>query len=434
MSTVEMTPAVEKWQAERAQAEQQHAPAALRALRAEAFARFGALGFPTTTEEAWRLTNVAPIAKGSWRAAPAASVDESAIAPLRLPEADVELVFVNGRLDAALSRGSAKEGVRVQNLAAAIPSANGELDRFGRIASWDERSFVALNTALAADGALVVVSPGTRAGIVHAIFYTSANGDEAHVAPRVLLLAGRASEISFAETHAGEGRYFSNAVTEIEASEGAIVEHTKVIAESSAAFHIGSIDAAEGRNATVRTRLLGLGGALVRNDVSAVMNGEGSSCTLDGLYILRDRQHFDANTRIVHASPHTDSVELYKGVLGDASRGVFNGVIIVRPDAQKITANQTNKNLILSNEAIADSNPQLEIHADDVKCTHGSTIGQLDETSMFYLRSRGIGVEEAKGILTLAFAGEVVDRVRIDSLRDRLRIALLERLTTREPA
>jgi Fe-S cluster assembly protein SufD len=235
------------------------------------------------------------------------------------------------------------------------------------------------------------------------------------------------------ETHAGEGRYFSNVVTEIEGGEGSTIDHTKVVAESGDAYHIGAVEVRQGRSSTVRTSLLGLDGLLVRNDVSTTMAGEGASCVLDGLYVLGGRQHFDANTRIVHDSPHTDSVELYKGVLDQAARGVFNGVIVVRPDAQKITAHQTSKNLLLSNEAIADSNPQLEIHADDVKCAHGSTIGQLDETSLFYLRSRGIGLDEARGILTLAFAGEVVDRIRIESLRDRLRASLLDRLAPAVP-
>lgn len=430
--TVEIVPGVGKWQAEHERIQSDTRAGGLRETRAAAFARFAELGFPTTEHESWRLTNVAPIAKQEWQAAGEGIAEESALAPLRLPEASVELVFVNGRLDRAHSRGATTTGVRVESLALALPAANGDLTPFTRIADWEDRSFVALNTALAADGALVLVADGVRAGVIHAIFYTSA-GEDAHVSTRVLLRTGRSSEVSFVETHAGKGRYFSNVVTEIEGGEGSTIDHTKVVAESGDAYHIGAVEIRQGRSSAVRTSLLGLDGLLVRNDVSTTMAGEGASCVLDGLYVLGGRQHFDANTRIIHDSPHTDSVELYKGVLDQAARGVFNGLIVVRPDAQKITAHQTSKNLLLSNEAIADSNPQLEIHADDVKCAHGSTIGQLDETSLFYLRSRGIGLDQARGILTLAFAGEVVDRIRIESLRDRLRAALLDRLAPAAP-
>ena len=431
--TVEIVPGVGKWQAEHERIQSDTRAGGLRETRAAAFARFAELGFPTTEHESWRLTNVAPIAKQEWQAAGEGVAEESALAPLRLPEASVELVFINGRLDRTHSRGAATAGVRVESLAAALPSADGDLSSFTRIADWEDRSFVALNTALAADGAVVLVADGVRAGVIHAIFYTSAGEADAQVSTRVLLRTGRSSEVSFVETHAGEGRYFSNVVTEIDGGEGSTIDHTKVVAESGEAYHVGAVEVRQGRSSTVRTSLLGLDGLLVRNEVSTTMAGEGASCVLDGLYVLGGRQHFDANTRIIHDSPHTDSVELYKGVLDQAARGVFNGLIVVRPDAQKITAHQTSKNLLLSNEAIADSNPQLEIHADDVKCAHGSTIGQLDETSLFYLRSRGIGLDQARGILTLAFAGEVVDRIRIESLRDRLRASLLDRLAPAAP-
>lgn len=426
--TVEILPGVERWQAELERVQSDASAGGVRETRAAAFARFVELGFPTTDHESWRLTNVAPIAKQQWHSAREGVAAEADLAPLRLPEADVELVFVNGRLARERSLGSAASGVRVESLAAAFPSADGDLSSFTRIAGWEDRSFVALNTALAGDGALVLVGDGARGGLIHAIFYTTPGETAAQVSSRVLLRAGRSSEVSFVETHAGKGRYFSNVVTEIDGGEGSTIDHTKVVAESNDSYHVGAIDVRQQRSSTVRMSLLGLDGLLVRNDISTTMAGEGASCVLDGLYVLGGRQHFDANTTIVHASPHTDSVELYKGVLNQAARGVFNGLIVVHPDAQKITAHQTSKNLILSNEAIADSNPQLEINADDVKCTHGSTIGQLDETSLFYLRSRGIGLDQARGILTLAFAGEVVDRIRIASLRDRLRAALLDRL------
>ncbi|HVR43811.1 MAG TPA: Fe-S cluster assembly protein SufD [Thermoanaerobaculia bacterium] len=427
MATLETMPGLERWEAQMERVRGGSWPESIRALREEAFARFTALGFPTADDEQWRLTPVQSIARGAWELPPgSAGWDSARLDPLRLDEAVAELVFVNGAFDGGLSRaGGLPDGVSFHSIAAAS-SRNGELAGLGRIASFLDRPFVALNTALLRDGGILEIADGARAGVIHVVFVSS--GTSVATTPRLLVRAGRGAEVTVVETHAGEGSYFSNAVTEIHAEEGSIVDHYKIVRESAEGHHVGAIEAVQGRDSSFRSHLIGLGGRLVRNDVVTTLDGVGAVCSLDGLYLLAGKDHFDAHTRIVHAKPHTESQELYKGILDGGSRGVFNGIIVVRPDAQKIVARQTNKNLLLSNEAIADSNPQLEIHANDVKCNHGSTIGQIDPTSLFYLRSRGIGVEEARAMLTYAFAREVIERMRVASVRTRLERILLARL------
>ncbi len=430
MSIVETSPVAGQWETRmrRLLRERSGEPVSVRTMREAAFARFAALGFPTPAQEEWKLTPVQPIASSEWELTNGGTVAEAALAPWRIGRAArTELVFVDGRFDAARSTIALGEGVAFRPLAAALESPNGELSSLGRLAQNELRPFVALNTALMSDGAVLDVADGAAAGVIHLLFY-SAGGSRA-VSPRVLLRAGRGSQVTLVETHAGEGRYFTNSVTEIFGSAGSVIDHYRIVSESPEGFHIGAVEIRQERDCAVHSRLVGLGGPLTRTDLATVLDGEGASCTLDGLYLLDDREHFDAHTRIEHAKPHTDSLELYKGVLAGGSRGIFNGLVIVRPDAQKITARQTNKNLLLSNDAIADSNPQLEIHANDVKCNHGSTIGQLDPTALFYLRSRGIGLDQAKAMLTRAFAEEVIDRVKVEPVRKRLEEALLRRLS-----
>lgn len=422
---------LERWEAERARLAGMSPGESSQALalREHAWAKFASMGFPTIEDEEWRLTNVSPIARGQWTIPGAVPADEKLMVEHGLGSAALaELVFVNGIYDAERSRGSLETDVTFRTVASAMRSPNGTLAALGRQARGDQ-PFVALNTAFMRDGAILDIGDGVRAGVIHLVFLSAPGPDGPSLStPRVLIRAGRKSEVTVVETHTGRGSYFSNSVTEIESADGAIVDHYEIVSGTDESYHVGTIAARQGRDSWLRSRLVGLGGTLVRTDLDAVLAGEGSGVSLDGLYILRDSQHFDAHTRIVHASPHTESVELYKGVLGDRSRGVFNGIIVVRPGAQKTTSRQTNKNLLLSNEAIADSNPQLEIHADDVKCNHGSTIGQLDESALFYLRSRGIGLDEARGMLTYAFAGEVVEKMRVEPVRKRLEQVLLTRL------
>jgi Fe-S cluster assembly protein SufD len=238
------------------------------------------------------------------------------------------------------------------------------------------------------------------------------------------------SQVRILESYAslGEGVSFTNAVTELVAEENAFVDHYKLQRENLEAFHIGTVQVQLGRSANVSTQTISLGGSLVRNNVNAVLGGEGGEVTLNGFYLVNGRQHVDNHTSIDHAKPHCNSHELYKGILDGQARGVFNGRIVVRPDAQKTDSKQTNKNLILSEEALVNTNPQLEIYADDVKCTHGATIGQLDADAIFYLRSRGIDLESARHLLTYAFAGDFIHRLRIDPLRVALETSLFARL------
>ncbi len=238
--------------------------------------------------------------------------------------------------------------------------------------------------------------------------------------PRLLVLAGERSQASIVEIYTGGGRTFTNAVTEIVLSPGAILEHTKLQEESGEARHVQALAVSQARDSRFTSHNVALGAAFARTELTTVLSGEGAECALNGLFVGRDRQHLDTRTVIDHATPHTTSRELYKGIMDGASRGVFHGTIVVRPDAQKTDAVQTNKNLLLSREALVNSTPALEIFADDVKCKHGSTTGQLDATALFYLRSRGIGEAEAKALLTWAFAADVAEKIRVPAVRRRV--------------
>ena len=252
--------------------------------------------------------------------------------------------------------------------------------------------------------------------------------------PRNLIVAEANSQVSIVESYFGlnDETYFTNAVTEIVVNDNAIVDHYKLQRESMHAFHFSTLQVQQSRSSSFSTHSIALGGALVRNDVNTVLNGEGAEATLDGLYVVSGQQHVDNHTRIEHAKPHCSSRELYKGILDQKARAVFNGRIIVRPDAQKTDSKQTNKNLLLSEEALANTNPQLEIYADDVKCTHGATIGQLSADALFYMRARGIGLDTARNLLTYAFANEITNRIKIEPLRAELEMLLFSRLPTDE--
>jgi len=348
-------------------------------LREAAFQRFVDLGFPTTHNEEWRFTNVAPIAREAF--------------PVALPNM----------------------------VGQAIPPASEFLAKY---ASFHQNPFVALNTAFLNRVAVFRIPAGTV--LEQPIEITYEATPDAAVHPRTLILIGANAQCSFVETYKGEGCYFTNAVTEIVAGEGAVVDHYKIQRESREAFHIATMQVQLGRSANFSAHSISLGGALVRNDVNAVLS-EGTEATLNGLYIVNGTQHIDNHTVIDHAKPHGTSHELYKGILDGQAHAVFNGRIIVRKDAQKTDSKQTNKNLVLSDEAVIDTKPELQILADDVRCTHGATIGQLDAESLFYLRSRGIGKEEARSLLTWAFAQDIVDRIKVQSLKDSLEGILFEK-------
>lgn len=405
-------------------------PAPVRALRSEALARFGQLGFPTTRNEQWRYTNVAPIAKTPFGFPASATADLAAYAHVLLDDAAAQLVFVNGRFSRELSAAASVEGVTFAPLAESFSHPT-VAQHLGRVADASNRHFAALNTALLNDGAFLEIAPSTRLETpIHLLFISTAES-EPHIANvRNLIVAGRSAEVRIVETYAGEpgAVYFTNTVTELVLGENANVDHSKVQRESEAAYHVGSLHVSQDRTSQLTSHSISLGGALVRSDIDTILDGEGAGCELNGLYLVRGRQHVDHHTLIDHAKPHCDSHEFYKGILDDSSRGVFDGRIVVRKDAQKTNSGQVNRNLLLSGDAMIDAKPQLEIFADDVKCTHGSTIGQLDETAIFYLRSRAIGLEEARNILTYAFASEVLERLKVKAIRTQLASVLLERL------
>jgi len=401
---------------------------ALAGRRDEALGRFLEAGFPTTRHEEWRFTSVAPIADQAFTlgAPPAVDACPVDLAPFRFHGVcAAELVFVDGHYAPWLStRAALLGGARAGSLAAAIAGHAPEVDpHLTNLAPLERSAFVALNTALFADGAFVHVPPNTvLEHPVHVLFVSTGahNGTPLMSHPRVLAVLGDNSQASIVETHAGPdgARYFTNPVTELVLGANAVLDHYKVQRESLEAYHVGSIHVRAARSANCASHSVSLGGALVRNDVVAVLGGEGGGCTLYGLY-LADRQRLvDNHTTIDHAMPHCGSREIYKGILADRARGVFNGKIIVRADAQKTDAKQTNRALLLSEHAQINSKPELEIFANDVKCTHGAAVGQLDEDAVFYLRSRGFGLAEARHMLIHAFLGDVLQRLPLAPVRE----------------
>ena len=412
-------------------------PGWLRELRHEALSRFRELGFPTPKQEAWKYTNLAPLARIPFRhPEPDGGPRPVDPAPWDLP-ASARIVFVNGvlRPDHGSTEGL-PAGARVTSLRDALASRPEALEpHLARLAAFRDDPLTALNSAFLEEGALVELEAGVRVERpIHLLFLSAAAEHPTVSSPRNLILAGPGAEATVVETYAGPGGEisFTNAVTELSAGDGSVLRHVKLQQESAEAFHVGTLAASLGRDAVLRSFVASSGAALARNNVAVRFAAPGGECHLDGLFTGWGAQHADNHTLIDHAFPHCTSRELYKGILGGRARGVFHGRIVVRPDAQKTDAIQTNKNLLLSREALVDSTPALEIHADDVKCKHGSTIGQLDERSLFYLRSRGIGEREARGILTYAFAAEVTGRIPVAPVRERLEAMLRARFADGE--
>jgi Fe-S cluster assembly protein SufD len=422
---------------ERLERGRSHEPAWLRATRRSAMADFERLGFPTTRDEEWRFTNVTPIAENLFAPAPERhAATRDTIAPFVIPApGGVVLVFVNGRFAPELSdcgdRDAASQ-VTARSLAAALSDDGAGLEEhLACHASFAQRPFTALNTAMFEDGAVVnVAANAVIEQPVQLLFLATAEAAPIVSHPRVLVLAGEHSQLRVVETFAGigEARGFSNAVAEIVAGAGAVVDHYRVQRESGQAFHVGHTQLQLGRSSSASSHAVALGGLISRHDVVAVLADEGADCTLNGLYLADGRRTVDNHTEIDHAKPHGTSHELYKGILDDRSRAVFNGRIRVRPDAQKTDAKQTNKTLLLSDEAQINTKPQLEIFANDVKCTHGATVGQLNADALFYLRARGIGEDEARNMLIHAFAADVTNRMSFAPVRESLDRLLAERL------
>ena len=414
----------------------------LQRLRANARERFAELGFPSVKDEEWKYTNVAPLAAIDFKPAvlqttSASELEMETLAPFRCVEtAQSELVFLNGMLRKDLSSLSAvADEVVALDLSEAIAD-----ERYREIvwkhlaqqADYVADGFAALNTAFVSHGAFVYLPKNALLKApLHLLFIS--DGAETASFPRVLLFADENSNGTLIESFGSinDSRYFTNAVVEIVLKDGARLEHYKVQRESIEAFHVASTSADLGPNSSYDATTINFGARLSRHDIHVTMDNEGAECWVDGLYLVTAAQHTDTHSVIDHRKPHCTSHQLYKGILDGKSRAVFNGKIFVRHDAQKTDAMQTNKNLLLSNEARVDTKPQLEILADDVKCAHGAAVGQIDEEELFYLKARGIHPELARNLLTYGFAEEVIGKIKIESIREQLDEAVLHRLNAR---
>ena len=398
-------------------------------LRETGMDRFATLGFPTTKQEEWRLTSVAAIAETRFTLPHAPRSGAPSAKEIRGHEVCEAgrhlLVFVNGRFSGALSSVKGlPEGVIVGSLAD-VMRTHSDLVRaqLGRHATGEGRPFTALNTAFLSDGGFVYVPAGVHMPEPVQFLYLTVPGSQPIVShPRSLVVAERTARCAVVESYAcfGDGVYLTNAVTEIVAGDGARVDCYRVQRESLQAYHVGTTATRQGRDSTVHVHPVTFGAALARHDINVVLDGENGLALLNGLYVLGGRQHADHHTTIDHAKPHCESHEYFNGVLDEQSHGVFNGRIIVRPGAQRTDSKQTNNNLALSEEARADSQPQLEIYADDVKCTHGATLGPIDEQAMFYLKSRGVPAAQARSLLTYGFGAEIIERMGIAPLQAQL--------------
>jgi len=411
-------------------------PAWLAARRRDAAARFAATGFPTPKHEDWHYTSTAPIAEAAFPTLRDASATVTAdeLAPFVFGDASAwpTAVFVNGRFDAERSSlGTLPDGVRVLPFAQALAERPELLERhLGRITGGDEQPFAALNTALFQDGVVIVVSKEMEADVpVHVVWASDANAARGATNPRTLVVAERHSKLTVIESYVGLGdaTYFTNAATEVELADGATMTHVRIQRESARAFHVGAVEARQGRDSHWVSFSFAAGAKLSRTNVFTALDGEGCGATLNGLYMLDGEQHCDHQTRIEHAQPNTYSREVYKGILDDRAHGVFNGKVYVHPVAQKTDGKQTNNTLLLSEQARIDTKPQLEIFADDVKCTHGATVGRLDETALFYMKSRGVSAETARKLLTYAFAADVLETIELPAVRDALEALTLSR-------
>jgi len=395
-------------------------PSFVRKLRQDGFDRFNERGFPTIREEDWRFTNLSAIAQTPFRLNPRVGhlPLPSEVARYRMADAACELVFVDGRFAASLSFvRDLPEGVHVDSLAAQI-SANpsGIEPHLGRYLNIERDPFAGLNTAFLEDGAYIQVLPGTTLeSPIHLLFVSTAHDTPTMNHPRNLIIAGENSQATVLEDYVSLGggeKALCNTATELIAGDHSVISHYMIEREDPSAFNISTLRIQQGRTADVASHSVLTGGALVRNNVHPVLAGEGGECLINGLFMGRNRQHLDNYMLVEHASPHCGSRQFYNGILDDQAHGVFHGRIIVHKDAQKTDAKQTNRNLLLSNTAQIDTKPQLEIYADDVKCTHGATIGQIEENPLFYLRSRGIDEASARRLLLFAFASECLDRMR----------------------
>lgn len=404
-------------------------------IRRDAISKFSDLGFPTSRNEDWKYTNVAPILAHKFKLV---------AKPVRLPKKVLNdfifegleenlLVFVNGQFSEELSSFNlSSHGLIIDSLKNALQHCSDIIEKhLGRYAAFENESFTALNTAFTYDGAFVYVSEKSIIEEpIHIINLSDSRENEFVSHPRNLFVIGKESQVKIIESYHkfSKNTYFTNVVTEVVIEENAVIDHIKIQEESEKAYHVANTQVHQEMGSKYSSVNIDLGGALVRNNLNVLLNAENCECNLNGFYFGGGTQHIDNHTFIDHAKPHCCSNELYKGILDGKARGVFNGKIMVRPDAQKTNALQSNKTLLLTNEASVNAKPQLEIFADDVKCTHGATIGQLDEEALFYLRARGIGEDMASAMLRYAFAGDIFEKIKLGPVRKKLDTKIIKRL------
>jgi Fe-S cluster assembly protein SufD len=405
------------------------------AMRRGAMQRFKELGFPTTRQEEWRFTNILPITKIQFQPIlrnELHGVTKSDLQPYALDHA-LRLVFVDGMFSQELSDSSSHPaGLIAGSLAETLKKHPDTIQSyFNYLVMGEENAFTTLNTAFLWDGAYISVPQGVILENPIQLLFVATHREQVYAAqPRNLIIAGIDSQCKIIEMYVGlaQNTYLTNTVTEISLGDNAVVEHDKFQVEGVNAYHIGTTHVQMNAASRFTSNVISLGGSIVRNNLTARFDAEGAECILNGLSLGRGTQVVDNHTVIDHAKPHCASHELYKSILDGASKGIFNGKVFVRKDAQKTDAKQTNKTLLLSDDATMNTKPQLEIFADDVKCTHGATIGQLDDEQIFYLRSRGIGLDAARDILTSAFAGDVVNRITIEPFRRQVERMIHDRL------
>ncbi|NIR29494.1 MAG: Fe-S cluster assembly protein SufD [Gammaproteobacteria bacterium] len=412
----------------------------LQRIRQGALARFEHLGFPTPRQEDWKYTRVTPIERRSFRS-PLGSRREPApvdVSTFALPDLRChQIAFVDGLRSSALSApGHLPAGVTVDSLARVLEDAPEAVEpHLARYADIDAHAFTALNTAFIEDGVYIHVAPDTVVtDPIHVLFVSLSEDDDIATHPRNLIVCGENSQCAVIESYVSPASsvYFNNSVTEVSLGARARLDHYKLQQESTRAFHVSTLQVHQARDSRFHSHSVSLGGALARNDINVLLHDEGAECLLNGLYVIGGRQHVDYHTRVDHAKANGTSREFYKGILDGRSRGVFNGRVYVHPNAQKSDAEQSNKNLLLSRDAEVDTKPQLEIFADDVKCSHGATVGQLDENMIYYLRSRGIAYEAARALLTYGFAQDIIERMPLAAARELLENLLVTRLPNAE--
>ena len=419
---IDTTEKLQSWIDEFERSRDPQQPEWLHRLREEAFARFLDRGFPTLKNEDWRFTSVQPIANTAFQLAQRAG-QSSLVPDAQIPAGiSVSLVFVNGCFAPQLSQlDGLPAGVVVTSLKAALNRGDSWVEQhLARYADFDDDAFAALNTAFLEEGVCVRIPRGmVLEQPIYALYVSAAGVAPEMVHPRNLIVCEEDSQATVVEDYVstGSGAFFSNVVTELVAGDNSVVSHYLIEREDRHALNVSTLRIQQGRNANVTSHSILLGGGLVRNNVHPVLTGEGGECLINGLFVGTGRQHLDNYMKVEHRAPYCGSRQFYNGILDQHARGVFHGRIIVHQDAQKTDAKQTNRNLLLSDDAQIDTKPQLEIYADDVKCTHGATIGQIDETALFYLRSRGLPEAQARALLLYAFAHENLDRMKPGPVR-----------------